>query len=51
MSSAKRNIYVVTRKGKPVSVATSRKKAYELLGLMVSKDFGIYRFDNDQINK
>lgn len=50
MSSTKRNIYVVTHKGAPVSVATSKKRAYELMAEMIKKEFGIIRFDNDQLN-
>ena len=51
MSSTKRNIYIVTHKGTPVSVATSKKRAYELMAEMVKKEFDIVRFDNEQLNK
>ena len=51
MSSTKRNVYVVTHKGAPVKVATSKKRAYELMAEMVKKEFGIIRFDNEQLNK
>lgn len=51
MSSTKRNIYVVTHKGTPVSVATSEKRAVEILADLVAKEFDIVRFDNNQLNK
>ena len=51
MSSTKRNVYVVTHKGSPVKVATSKKRAYELMAEMVKNEFGIIRFDNEQLNK
>lgn len=50
MSSTKRNIYVVTHKGAPVSVATSKKRAYEIMSELVKKEFGIIRFDNEVLN-
>lgn len=51
MSSTKRNIYVVTHKGEPVSVATSRKRAIEIMAELIAKEFNIVRFDNEDLNK
>jgi hypothetical protein len=51
MSSAKRNIYVLSYKGQPVSVATSEKRAYEILLEKILQDYQIVRFDNNELNQ
>lgn len=51
MSTAHRNIYVLTQKGVPVAVATSKKRAYEKLIELFSKEYKITQFDNEQLNK
>lgn len=51
MSSVKRNIYVITKDGEPISVATSQKRAYEIILEEFCKEYKIVRFDNDQLNQ
>jgi hypothetical protein len=51
MQNVKRNIYVVTHKGAPVAVATSKKRASEILSEIFKKEYKVTRFDNEQINQ